>query len=308
MGVLPMCTESRQPGMPPFINPYTPSGMTGMSMAPHGAMRGAAFGAAPAACGMQMDWRPGMGQMMYPPWRSDRASIKKPLKRKERDPNRVPRPKSTYNFFMKAMVGRLKREHPTAAHKEAFKEAARLWMLSPRDGSTPVDTSNFGGPPSAFILTDDMKEALRSEAAGTGSGSLAQASASAPITGVMTTGAEAGIDAPTSAMNGVDEPAEEEGEAKGEEETEGKEEGAVPSLAPPPPVGASSEASQPQAEASDSTVGQLPTSEDGSEMTQDVEQGGDEQGGVGQGGEAAKRVKADHEDGHPESAELWCHA
>ena len=257
MGMMPMCAESGQPGMPPYMS----AGMPGMSMAPHGAMRGAAFGAAPAACGMQMDWRPGMGQMMYPPWRSDRASIKKPLKRKERDPNRVPRPKSTYNFFMKAMVGRLKREHPTAAHKEAFKEAARLWMLSPRDGSTPVDTSDFGGPPSAFILTDDMKEALRSEAAGsyafcsTGNGCLAQASASTPITGVMTTGAEAGIDAPTSAVNGVDEPAEEEEEeAKGEEEAEGEEEGAVASLAPPPSVGASSEPSK--AASSDSAVGQ----------------------------------------------------
>merc|ERR1719272_2107688 len=194
--------------MPPFINPYTPGGMPGMSMAPHGAMRGAAFGAAPAACGMQMDWRPGMGQMMYPP---RQGGIKKPLKRKERDPNRVPRPKSAYNLFMKAMVGRLKREHPTAAHKEAFKEAARLWTLSPRDGSTPVDTPNFGGPPSAFILMDDMKEALRSEAAGTGSGSLAQASASAPIAGVVATGAAAGIDAPTSAVTEVEEPAEEEG-------------------------------------------------------------------------------------------------
>ena len=180
-----------------------------------------------------------MGQMMYPPWHRERVSIKKPLKRKERDPNRAPRPKSAYNLFMKAMVGRLKREHPAAAHKEAFTEAARLWTRSPRDGSTPVDTSShFGGPPSAFILTDDMKEALRSEAAGsyafcsTGNGCLAQASASTPITGVMTTGAEAGIDAPTSAVNGVDEPAEEEEEeAKGEEEAEGEEEGAVASAA-----------------------------------------------------------------------------
>ena len=279
--------EAAQPGMPPFMPGGMPGmpGMPGMQMAPPGAMRGGAYGAPPGHHpGMPMGWRPGIGQqMLYPP---QQGGAKKPLKRKERDPNRVPRPKSAYNLFMKVMVGRLKREHPTVAHKEAFKEAARLWTLSPRDGSTPLDSSNFAGPPSDYILTEEMKEALRGEAAGSGAATLAlgAATSSAAYTGLVTTGAEAGAGTPSSAVDEVDEPAEEE-----EEE---EEEGVVEPLAAPPPVEASSEPSE--AEASDSAAGQLPTSE-GAAVEQDAED---------EGGEAAKRVKAEHEGGHPILAEL----
>lgn len=135
---------SAQPGTPP----PTSGAMPGMQMP---------LDAPPGADGMQTGGRPGMARL--PP----RGGVKKTLKRKERDPNRAPRTKSTYNLFMKAMVGRLKREHPMVPHREAFKEAARLWTLSPGDGSTPVDTSNFGGPPSEYILTGQMKEEILAE-------------------------------------------------------------------------------------------------------------------------------------------------
>ena len=61
----------------------------------------------------------GGNPLMFPPPFSGRGRGRggRGRKRRERDPNRVPRTPSAYNLFMKAMVGRLKKEHPRVAHK-----------------------------------------------------------------------------------------------------------------------------------------------------------------------------------------------
>jgi LSD1 subclass zinc finger protein len=125
------------------------------------------------------------------------------------DPSSQPtRTLSAYNVFMKSEVAKVKAEHPTLAHREAFKLAAERWQASPMNPQNggerfPLKHGAEGG---AARAPDTSAEAAARALAG---GALALAAASGA-------GAYGGAGLGVGADGGDDD--EEEEEDDGEED------------------------------------------------------------------------------------------
>lgn len=52
------------------------------------------------------------------------------VKDKKEKKDKVPRAPSAYNLFMKTELAKVKKEHPSLDHKEAFTKAANNWKSS----------------------------------------------------------------------------------------------------------------------------------------------------------------------------------
>ena len=97
------------------------------------------------------------------------------------DPNdphgqQPPRALSAYNVFMKGEVARVKMEHPTLPHREAFKLAAERWQASPMNPQNGGE--RFPLKHTSLAPAGEMDDAAYDDGAGgVGGGHMALAAA-----------------------------------------------------------------------------------------------------------------------------------
>ena len=104
--------------------------------------------------------------------------VKRSRKRKKDtglgDDSGAPRTLSAYNVFMKSEVAKVKAEHPSLPHREAFKLAAERWQAS------PMNPQNGG---ERFPTMAGKGGAMVPSADGAGDGIAAEAATGAPDEG-----------------------------------------------------------------------------------------------------------------------------
>jgi hypothetical protein len=84
--------------------------------------------------------------------------------------NQPPRALSAYNVFMKSEVAKVKQEHPSLPHREAFKMAAERWQASPMNPQNGGDRfpQKAAGGATGGAAADAAEDDVQAEAAATG--------------------------------------------------------------------------------------------------------------------------------------------
>ena len=160
--------------------------------------------------------------------RTPRRIARKSRKRKkdtgglEGDGSEPPRTLSAYNVFMKTEVAKVKGEHPSLPHREAFKLAAERWQASPMNpqnggerfplaagDAAPGVVGAASGVPGA---PEPVAEAVGASTIGGDASCSADPAAVAGLGGAMYAEGDAG------AMAAVGGDGEEDGEEDDEEE------------------------------------------------------------------------------------------
>ena len=80
------------------------------------------------------------------------------------EPSHPPRALSAYNVFMKGEVARVKLEHPSLPHREAFKMAAERWQASPMNPQNGGDRFPLKPGTGAKMKPEGAGEAQADEA------------------------------------------------------------------------------------------------------------------------------------------------